>query len=1233
MGFQLHRFFVSTNLHRKLSTSSSSSSRLPTTMLHCRTLQNYPSTCLQLVPFSNGGKFSKSAQLRFRKSGDTCDGQLKSHRVKVERDSCLVRSSLGDNRLSYAVTFPTTLRLPFSFPMKFSNSSSYSRLESNKRLKFASEERFGRRFFSVKASESSQVEQKTMKISGNNTTVGDVNGGVNNSPVKLSDRFRKLGKSSVTRSSSSDREVAVSSQAVEKGASVASKSVRKTAPKPKNGKKDVKLKSTSPTSPKSGGTNQKPEAQVEKKQLGNKKEKALSGTTTPLGEAKINGSKQDSHTKKNNVTKIDGSKQVARTKKDNVTKVNGSKQASHTKANMTESAGEPSQASQIAGETPLSTLDNSNLLHEKSKTTVGKPTSKKKPHRKVTVHMKPDKAPAKPKINPVPVEVKKMPLKKGLRSLYPPTGKSVVVVESLTKAKVIQGYLGNMYEVLPSYGHVRDLAGRSGSVRPDDDFSMVWEVPSAAWTHLKSIKVALNGAENLILASDPDREGEAIAWHITEMLQQQDALPDDINVSRVVFHEITESSIKSALQAPRNIDADLVHAYLARRALDYLIGFSISPLLWRKLPACQSAGRVQSAALALICDREMEIDEFKPQEYWTVDVGFNKNEPGSSTKVYSFPSHLTHLAFKKLEQLSISCSEEANAIEQKMTSSTFEVLTAKRSKSRRNPPTPYITSTLQQDAASKLNFTASYTMKLAQKLYEGVKLANEEATGLITYMRTDGLHVSDAAANDIHSLVIERYGKDFASESIRKYFKKVKNAQEAHEAIRPTSIRRLPSMLTGVLDEDSLKLYALIWSRAMACQMVPTIIDQIQVDIGGAGNFFGLRSVCSRVEFYGFQAVYKDAEAAAIGYNEKEGDAREEAFEVLCKLKTGDSLHLSKVELKQHSTQPPSRYSEASLVKKLEELGIGRPSTYASTIKVLQDRHYVTVKNRALHPEFRGRMVSAFLSHHFSEVTDYSFTADMETELDNVSAGTTEWKGLLKDYWTRFKSYCDLAGKVDIRQVEKMLEKTFGNFIFASLPNQSRTCPSCSTGTLVFKVSRFGAGYFIGCDQHPECKYIARRISGEDDTTDDDIPEKIEFGSEPKELGLHPVSNEKILLKHGPYGFYIQHGEDRRGHSPKRASVSQIKDVSAISLEDALDLLQYPVLLGNHPDDGVPVYIKIASRGFSIRHRRTIAPVPKNLNPKKITLEKALKLLLSKDAKQCGRPKGKIKSQEAVEAT
>ncbi|KAL8151188.1 hypothetical protein V2J09_020996 [Rumex salicifolius] len=783
--------------------------------------------------------------------------------------------------------------------------------------------------------------------------------------------------------------------------------------------------------------------------------------------------------------------------------------------------------------------------------------------------------------------------------LYPPRGKSVVVVESLTKAKVIQGYLGDMYEVLPSYGHIRDLAARSGSVRPDDDFSMVWEVPSPAWTHLKSIKVAMSGADNLILASDPDREGEAIAWHIFEMLKQQDALCKDVNVARVVFQEITQSAIKAALQSPRDIDENLVQAYLARRALDYLIGFNISPLLWRKLPGCQSAGRVQSAALSLICDREMEILQFKAHEYWTVNALFKP----SKTDNYFLHSHLTHFDSKKLNQLSVGSESEAKNIGQAISTSSFKVVGAKRSKVNKNPPTPYITSTLQQDAANKLNFSAAYTMKLAQKLYE---------EGLITYMRTDGLHISNEVVQDIRSMVADRYGHMHVSANPRKYFKKVKNAQEAHEAIRPTDITRLSSMLSGKVDEDCLKLYTLIWSRTMACQMEPAKVALIQIDVGNSNQSIVFRAACSVVEFLGYKAVYEDKETRVIKNDENETKDLGQSFLALGDLKLGDPLDLGKVELKEHHTQPLPRYSEASLVKKLEELGIGRPSTYAAILKVLQDRKYVTIKSRVIYPEFRGRMVSAFLSHYFSEVTDYSFTADMETELDNVSAGMTEWKGLLKDYWTRFSTYCDRTGKVHIHQVEKMLEKTFGDSLFSFIPGASRTCPSCLEGTLVFKVSRYGAGYFIGCDQHPSCKHIAKTLYGEEE--DDDTPETRKSMEEPKVIGVHPVSGEKVLLKNGPYGSYVQLGEDRKGYTPKRSSVSQvssllmlpepgvfqIKDIKSITIDEAVELLRYPITLDMKPID--------------------------------ITMEAAMELLISGEITQTGRPKRAKPQGQSLEA-
>ncbi|CAK8570115.1 unnamed protein product [Lathyrus sativus] len=878
----------------------------------------------------------------------------------------------------------------------------------------------------------------------------------------------------------------------------------------------------------------------------------------------------------------------------------------------------PVQSKKKDGKTSAATLSSQVVAKEVSRkaSSKGKKTNLKDSSGSTSKEIQDDSASTRSKKKEVissQVDLEKPLGKFTEKPLYPPGGKSVVVVESVTKAKVIQRYLGDMYVVLPSYGHVRDLASRSGSVRPDDDFSMVWEVPPSASGHLTSINVALNGAENLILASDPDREGEAIAWHIIEMLQQQGALHDNIFLARVVFHEITEQAIKTALQAPREIDVNLVHAYLARRALDYLIGFNISPLLWKKLPGCKSAGRVQSAALSLVCDREMEIDQFKPKEYWTMEAKFNMKERRLN-KDLTFLAHLTRFDSNKLNQFSITSGGQARDIESKINSTEFRVISMKRDKFSKSPPTPYRTSTLQQDAANKLNFSASQTMMLCQKLYEGVELPNGISVGLITYIRTDGLHISDEAVGNIRSLIIERYGQNFVAQSPPKYSKKVKNAQEAHEAIRPTDICKLPSMLAGVLDEESLKLYTLIWSRTVSCQMKPAIFEKIQLDIGDADRSIMFRSASSRVEFPGYRAVFMDIVTEAGQDKDSDESNRELAFEVLNSFKTEDLLHLVQTEVTQKHTQPPRRYSEASLVKELEERGIGRPSTYASTLKVLQDRKYVTVKQRVLSPEFRGRMVSAFLSHHFSEVTDYSFTAGMETELDNVSAGTTKWKGLLGDYWIRFKSYCEQTSNVHIHQVEKMLEKEFEDYLFGSLLNKSRSCPCCTEGTLIFKVSRFGAGYFIGCDQHPSCKYIANTFNVNEEG--EDTPQPNTTIEEPKLLGFHSSSNEKVLLKSGPYGIYVQLGENRKGNTPKRSSVPYVKDLNSTTLEDALALLQYPLTLGKHPKDGQPVILKVTKAGYYIKHKRTTTSIPKDMKASEVTLEKAVELLSSKDVRQ-----------------
>lgn len=832
--------------------------------------------------------------------------------------------------------------------------------------------------------------------------------------------------------------------------------------------------------------------------------------------------------------------------------------------------------------------------------------------------------PTKVKEKELPDNVKLVPRKlsekKKANTFVHSEGKVLVVVESATKAKTIQKYLGDAFVVLASYGHVRDLAGRAGSVRPDEGFDMVWEVPSTAWQHIRAIEEASTRASSVVLASDPDREGEAIAWHVTEMLKMQGSWKENMLVKRVVFHEITESAIRNAMEAPRDISMDLVNAYLARRALDYLIGFNISPILWRKLPGCQSAGRVQSAALSLICEREKEIEDFVCQEYWTIEAeACTSQRPVLGTNPAAM-TMVTHVDGKKLEKFTIKSEAEAMEVVEKVSSSKFKVLNLKRITKRKTAPLPYITSSLQQDASNKLHFRASHTMKVAQKLYEGVRISDNEVVGLITYMRTDGLRISEDALKSIHLQVTERYGQAYAVKEVRKFVKKVKNAQEAHEAIRPTDIRRLPSILANVLEEDALKLYTLIWCRTMACQMSEAKISQISVIFGNEDESLLLRSSASAISFPGYLAVFKDNEIERGKCEDDPEKMEDNKFSFLSQLKVRDPIDMIKAKVLPHLTEPPPRYSEGTLVEKLEELGIGRPSTYAPILKTLEGREYVTIRSRRIFPEFRGRMVSAFLSHYFPEIIDYGFTAYLESELDNISAGRAKWKNMLSKFWESFNRDCGRVIKIDVHQVENMLGQTFGDHLFAALPGESRMCPACEDGTLSFKVSRHGAGYFIGCDKYPKCSYIARTMF-----TEEDGEEKLSLIDTkkfppPKILGIDPNSNQQIFLKHGPYGCYVQLGDDQKGLRPKRANVSQIKDISSFTLEDALEMLRYPIVLGKHPDDKEPVELRRTKTGFSVSHDMFRAAVPKNVDHQTVTLDIAVQMLKGAGVKKMGRP-------------
>ena len=647
---------------------------------------------------------------------------------------------------------------------------------------------------------------------------------------------------------------------------------------------------------------------------------------------------------------------------------------------------------------------------------------------------------------------------------------NVVIVESPAKAKTINKYLGADYTVLASYGHVRDLLAKDGAVDPENGFAMQWQVDDRAKKQIGEIRKALKGADHLYLATDPDREGEAISWHVLEVLAENGGLKD-VNVKRVVFHEITKRAVTDAVANPRDINVELVNAYLARRALDFLVGFTLSPVLWRKLPGAKSAGRVQSVALRLICERESEIEIFRPQEYWTIDAGFKT--PGGEP----FTARLTHLDGEKLDRMGIGDEVTATAAVQAIESRGYRIAQIEAKKVRRNPPPPFTTSTLQQEASRKLRFGTSRTMQLAQRLYEGMSL-DGETVGLITYMRTDSVTLSQEAVQASRQLIEKDFGAQYLPDTPRVYKTKAKNAQEAHEAIRPTDLFRRPAQMRHVLDEDQFRLYELIWKRTVASSMENAVLDQVAVDISSPDNQITLRANGSVIAFDGFLKLYredKDDEANGKG---DEGDRR------LPAMKEGENPALTGVEPEQHFTQPPPRYTEASLVKKMEELGIGRPSTYASILKVLQDREYVVLDKRRFVPDDKGRLVVAFLASFFPRYVEYDFTAQMEEKLDDISGGRIDWKAVLNDFWRDFSAAVDGTKEITFSQVIDVLDESLGPHFFPPKDGKdaeaARACPSCDGGRLNIKVGRFGA--FIGCSNYPECRYTRQLgLEGEGD--------------------------------------------------------------------------------------------------------------------------------------------------------
>jgi len=731
---------------------------------------------------------------------------------------------------------------------------------------------------------------------------------------------------------------------------------------------------------------------------------------------------------------------------------------------------------------------------------------------------------------------------------------NVVIVESPAKAKTINKYLGSDYTVLASYGHIRDLPSKDGSVEPDADFSMKWEVDPKSQKHIKAITDAVKKADKLFLATDPDREGEAISWHVLEVLEKKKVLKGK-DVKRVVFNEITKNAIIDAFDHPRELDMELIEAYLARRALDYLVGFTLSPVLWRKLPGSRSAGRVQSVALRLICERETEIELFKPQEYWSVKAGFkNANDD-------LFSASLTHIDGQKLNKMSIENEAQAKEAVAKIESGQFSVGSIERKQTRRNPAAPFTTSTLQQEAARKLFFSARRTMQVAQKLYEGVNIGGE-TVGLITYMRTDGVQMAGEAISQTRDLIGEKYGKNYVPQSARVYKSKAKNAQEAHEAIRPTDLRRLPKDAAAHLDSDQIKLYELIWKRTVASQMEAAILDQVAVDITTNDQAATLRANGSVIAFDGFFKVYRE------GHDDKDGDNDNER--ILPDMKEGEKLERDSVTPEQHFTQPPPRYSEASLVKTMEELGIGRPSTYASIISVLQDRNYVILDKRRFMPEDRGRLVTAFLTSFFTRYVEYNFTAELEDRLDDISGGRIDWKQVLRDFWTAFAESVDGTKELRVRQVLDALNDLLGPHFFHDEGNgkDPRACPTCDDGSLSLKLGKFGA--FIGCSNYPDCRYTRPLVAPNGENGDDIVD------AGPKVLGQHPELGLDITLRKGPYGTYVQLGEPeevmkgkkKTKTKPKRASLPRGMAPADVDLDKALGLLSLPRDVGIHPETG-----------------------------------------------------------------
>ncbi len=785
---------------------------------------------------------------------------------------------------------------------------------------------------------------------------------------------------------------------------------------------------------------------------------------------------------------------------------------------------------------------------------------------------------------------------------------NLVIVESPAKAKTINKYLGKDYEVLASFGHVRDLPSKDGSVDPDNDFAMLWELDSKASKRVSEIAAAAKGSEKVILATDPDREGEAISWHILEILKSRRVLKD-VKVERVTFNAITKQAVDEAMRAPRPIDQALVDAYLARRALDYLVGFNLSPVLWRKLPGARSAGRVQSVALRLVCDREMEIERFVAREYWSI-VATLKTDKGES-----FEARLVGADGRKITRLDVGTEEEAKAFKAALDAASFEVTAVESKPARRNPYPPFTTSTLQQEASRKLGMAPAIAMRVAQKLYEGVDIGGE-TVGLITYMRTDGVQMAPEAIGSVRSLIANDFGDRYLPGKPRVYSTKAKNAQEAHEAIRPTDVWRTPDKMRKVLGSDEYRLYELIWKRTMASQMESAELERTTVDIlaKAGGRAIDLRATGQVVRFDGFLKLY----------TEDKDDDEEEDGGRLPAIRQGDRPARERIAATQHFTEPPPRYTEASLVKKMEELGIGRPSTYASTLQVLRDREYVRLEKKRLVAEDKGRLVTSFLESFFARYVEFDFTANLENELDRISNNEIEWKEVMRRFWEEFSAAIGGTKELRTSEVLDKLDEMLGPHLFPKKADggDGRACPRCGGGRLGLKLSRTGP--FIGCSNYPECRYT-RPFGVPTPEGDGETPGAVgQDGA--RLLGEDPETGQPVTARNGRFGPFVQLGD---GEKPKRSSIPKGLSIAAITLEEALQLLSLPREVGKHPEDGEPIIANNGRFGPYVQHGKTYANLTAGEDVLTIGLNRAVDLIATKRAKGPGRfgrtaPQGKV---------